>query len=360
MAGLTELSKTTDPIEILRILQEEAYKAELPKSEQQGLLTKPTISKDDESYGIVKFISDWWTDSEEKVKEARKEVLEGLVNMPMPTLPQPPVPDELMDVPTTDSEPVIEGAPEQPEMLVPEPYKLDADTRGNELGLRGLMSPELKESIDETVSDVVTESVADGVQPTDGKDLPWDLSELTKDISDNRKTNLEYAYNHAVKNGLEGTELAAYMAQLEHESHGFRRTEEYASGAAYEDRKDLGNTQKGDGKKYKGRGYIQLTGRANYAEAGKDLGYDLIGDPKQIQKNKKIAADVSLWFWKNKVRPKVEDWSDTRKVTYLINGGYNGLKDRKSNFSKWMKSYTKTLPEGTSPRPMLRPDEEEE
>jgi hypothetical protein len=195
MAGLTELSKTTDPVEILRILQEEAYKAELPKSEQQGLLTKPTISKDDESYGIVKFIADWWTDSEEKVKEARKEVLEGLVNMPTPRLPQPPVPDELMDLPTAESEPVIEGVPEQPEMLVPEPYELVVDTIGNEAldrsGMRlvdvtdtekGKLSNEeplykMAEEIDPGT--IETKGLmskpdgdsADGVQPTNGKDF---------------------------------------------------------------------------------------------------------------------------------------------------------------------------------------------
>src|ERR1700704_2715751 len=72
----------------------------------------------------------------------------------------------------------------------------------------------------------------------------------------------------------------AFLAQLAHESGELRYMEELASGSAYEGRKDLGNTQPGDGKRYKGRGPIQLPGRANYRAAGKALGYDLEGMPE--------------------------------------------------------------------------------
>ena len=66
------------------------------------------------------------------------------------------------------------------------------------------------------------------------------------------------------------------MGQVTHECAGFRTTEEFASGAAYEGRKDLGNIKKGDGKRYKGRGLIQLTGRANYQKIGEKLNLPLI------------------------------------------------------------------------------------
>ena len=69
--------------------------------------------------------------------------------------------------------------------------------------------------------------------------------------------------------------IAHFLGQTCHESAGFRTTEEFASGEAYEGRKDLGNIKKGDGRRYKGRGLLQLTGRANYAEHGKMLGVDL-------------------------------------------------------------------------------------
>lgn len=152
-------------------------------------------------------------------------------------------------------------------------------------------------------------------------------------LNDTQTENMAFAYNHAVANGLEGDELNAYMAQLAHESDRFKTAEEYASGSAYENRRDLGNTQEGDGKRFKGRGFIQLTGRANYEAAGKELGVDLLADPSKVATDKNLAADVSLWFWKKNVRPRVQDFSDTRRITKIINGGYNGLDERKKFYS---------------------------
>merc|ERR1711907_669048 len=133
--------------------------------------------------------------------------------------------------------------------------------------------------------------------------------------------------------GLRGAEARQFMAQCSHECDHFNPMEEYASGAAYEGRSDLGNTQPGDGRRFKGRGYIQLTGRANYIDVGRAIGVDLVNNPTRATEPA-IAAKVALHFWKTRVRRRVSNFCDTYAVTRVINGGTNGLADRKSKFAK--------------------------
>ena len=125
-------------------------------------------------------------------------------------------------------------------------------------------------------------------------------------------------------------EIAAtpLRAALAHESDRFRALEEYASGAAYEGRADLGNTEPGDGKRYKGRGVIQLTGRANYRRAGKYLGVDLERQP-DLAALPAIAYQTAAHYWLDRGINAKADRDDIRGVTKLINGGTNGLRDRK-------------------------------
>lgn len=129
-------------------------------------------------------------------------------------------------------------------------------------------------------------------------------------------------------------ERAHFLAQTNHESGNFIYKEEIASGKAYEGRKDLGNTQVGDGPRYKGRGYIQLTGRANYRKFGPVAGADFENSPTIVAT--KYFADTACLFWKaNKLGAKCVDSSTTtiKVVTKRINGGYNGLDDRIKKFT---------------------------
>jgi len=119
----------------------------------------------------------------------------------------------------------------------------------------------------------------------------------------------------------------AFLAQLAHESAELRYMEEIASGAAYEGRKDLGNTQPGDGKRYKGRGPIQLTGRANYSKYGGLLGLDLVNDPT-IAATKEVGFRIAGQFWKLNGLNELADVQQFKLITKRINGGYNGLDDR--------------------------------
>lgn len=120
---------------------------------------------------------------------------------------------------------------------------------------------------------------------------------------------------------------AHFLAQLAHESGGFRTTTEYASGKAYEGRRDLGNTQPGDGVRYKGRGLIQVTGRFNYRSMGKALGQNFEADPTEAA-DFPWAALTAAVYWKSRNINRPADRDDVRAVTKLINGGYNGLEDR--------------------------------
>ena len=120
---------------------------------------------------------------------------------------------------------------------------------------------------------------------------------------------------------------AAFIAQIAHESGELRYVKEIASGAAYEGRKDLGNTQPGDGMRYKGRGLIQITGRNNYAECGKAMGVDLITNPELLETND-LACRSAAWFWASRGLNDLADKGDFKRITKRINGGLNGYQER--------------------------------
>jgi len=122
---------------------------------------------------------------------------------------------------------------------------------------------------------------------------------------------------------------AMFIAQAAHETESFRCLEELESGQAYENRADLGNTQPGDGVKYKGRGVFQITGRFNYARCSQALfGSDtLILDPAKLAEPA-TAADSAGWFWDWRGLAKAADAGDVLAATKKINGGTNGLAER--------------------------------
>lgn len=125
-----------------------------------------------------------------------------------------------------------------------------------------------------------------------------------------------------------GLRLTHFMGQCGHESGGFRYMEEIASGAAYEGRADLGNTQPGDGRRFKGRGPIQLTGRANYRRVGRKIGIDLERHP-EIVSHPSIGLLVGCVYWSDRQLNVKADADDLLGLTRAINGGTNGLEDRR-------------------------------
>lgn len=126
---------------------------------------------------------------------------------------------------------------------------------------------------------------------------------------------------------------AAFLAQIGHESGGLHWVSEIwgptPAQARYEGRVDLGNTEPGDGYKFKGRGLIQITGRANYQSAGDALGVDLIAQPELLA-DFELAARSAAWFWWAHELNEVADIGDFINITKKINGGTNGLADRQA------------------------------
>lgn len=152
---------------------------------------------------------------------------------------------------------------------------------------------------------------------------------------------------HFPKFGIETLgELRHFITQAAHETNSFNTLKEYASGNQYEGRKDLGNTIKGDGIRFKGRGVFQTTGRNNYLRLG-----DIEGDPKLFLDNPELLEkpNYAVWsaciYWNDRHLNDYANMPDTNRLfikklglyvppvqylSYRINGGFNGLEERKT------------------------------
>jgi len=131
--------------------------------------------------------------------------------------------------------------------------------------------------------------------------------------------------------------LAHFLAQCALESGNFKWVVEFASGKEYEGRKDLGNTEAGDGVRFKGRGYIQLTGRANYTKFSKFCNEDCVANPDLV--STKYPMLSAAYFFNSGKLWAVCDLGSTddivEKVNRRVNGGINGLKERTEYFHKF-------------------------
>lgn len=120
---------------------------------------------------------------------------------------------------------------------------------------------------------------------------------------------------------------AAFLAQVAHESGSLRYVRELASGAAYEGRAALGNIEPGDGPYFKGRGLIQVTGRANYTACAAALDLPLLEEPELLEQPVNAARSAG-WFWHVKGLNALADELDFDRITRRVNGGLNGYEAR--------------------------------
>ena len=140
---------------------------------------------------------------------------------------------------------------------------------------------------------------------------------------------LNTGMNHYQIVGLK--RVAAFIAQIGHESGQLKYVREIwgptKAQSKYEGRADLGNAVKGDGYKYRGRGLIQITGRANYAECGEALSLDLVNHPELLEMPQHACMSAA-WFWASRGLNTLADAGKFDTITRRINGGQNGAADR--------------------------------
>lgn len=162
---------------------------------------------------------------------------------------------------------------------------------------------------------------------------------VTGSLSASKEKYRDAIWAEMAKNGITSkNEVAAFLSQIATETGNLKWLEEIASGAAYEGRRDLGNTQPGDGRRFKGRGLIQLTGRANYERFAKYAGRpDIMQNPQLVSQDPTLAVQSAIFYWNTrKGLREAAQRGDIDKVSRLVNGGTNGLKERRENFASYL------------------------
>lgn len=186
----------------------------------------------------------------------------------------------------------------------------------------------------------------------DQYNLPKNLPPQTQQVQDQDQTiadsvpaQHQVLVQRARRAGIQGQELAHFIAQISHETNNWRYMEEQPPMGSrnpqryfarkYENKRILGNIRRGDGYRFRGRGYVQLTGRDNYTRAGRALGLDLVNHP-ELASDPAVAADIAVWYWKKRVAPKIPDFSRATvpDVTRTINPAQRGIQQRQARFQK--------------------------
>lgn len=127
-----------------------------------------------------------------------------------------------------------------------------------------------------------------------------------------------------------------YFVRAGRDANEYARQPEKIANVVYANRMDNGDTQSGDGWRYRGRGPKQLTGKANYSAFSKDMGIDAIGNPDLVSDDMQVALMSAIWFWNKNGLNKFADAGDIKTMTKRINGGYIGLEDRIHHYKQAM------------------------
>lgn len=216
--------------------------------------------------------------------------------------------------------------------------------------VRGNEETELKRileratAIDHNIAAAIRQAVALTEAPTDPQQPPANdgytpvtaamLMQIDPKIGEAKANEVIGPLNDMMRKGGMNTTLrqAAFLSQVAIESDHFITYKEYASGAEYEGRTDLGNTEPGDGVKYKGRGAIQVTGKYNYQKISDAFGVDFVNNPGLLE-TPQYAFTSALWYWSTHNGNAVADTGDIAKITLMVNGGDHALDERTKVFN---------------------------
>jgi hypothetical protein len=150
----------------------------------------------------------------------------------------------------------------------------------------------------------------------------------------------------AMARGIVGRELKQLLGHSSHETGRWEYMSEMGSTRYFRRYdppgwlgKSLGNIILGDGERYRGRGHLMLTGRANYREAGRALDLPLEDNP-DLMLDPYISAMVTVWWWQDRVQPRIKNWNSTVAIANIINPGNT---DQRAMNSRHRKVYEQGL-----------------
>ena len=223
----------------------------------------------------------------------------------------------------------------------------------NGLDIDGIVGPETLEKAEELGFDIPQNNETDNQNASFAFVTLDQLNYIMNGTSTNKlEEHLPFCNDTIQKYGINNKlRIQHFLAQVAHESMGLKYMSEIASGQAYEGRKDLGNIYPGDGKKFKGHGPIQITGRSNHTAYFNYIGRpDLIETPEILESDLELCWGASGWFWSTRGLNILADSDDGSisllklqnkalcRITKIINGGYRGLTER-----AWYLTRAKTI-----------------
>lgn len=197
---------------------------------------------------------------------------------------------------------------------------------------------------------------ATSTKATPARQLPQKKAELPAqklnkdDLSKVRSNPVFHALEkEAINSGIKGHELAQLLAQAHHETGGFTKMTEQGDSKYFRKydpkynpskAKELGNTRPGEGSLFRGRGHLQFTGKWMYDKLADVLGLPVKEKPFLLT-NPEVSAKATVWYWQNRVQPRVSDFRDVAAVTKTINPKLKGLEERNKLYQYYKQFYTR-------------------